>query len=280
MLFVPAFDAAVACRLMPRATVMMGVPTHYTRLLACPQFMRECAAAMRLFVSGSAPLLSDTHAEFARRCGHQILERYGMSETGMNASNPYDGERRAGAVGFPLPGTSIRIVDAATGAELPAGEIGGIELRGDHVFGGYWNKPRQTADSFRADGFFITGDIGMFDGDGYLRIVGRAKDLIISGGLNVYPKEVESVIDELLDVLESAVVGAPHADFGEAVVAAVVARPGKTLSAEAIIAALAGKLAKFKRPKRVFIEPELPRNTMGKVQKNLLRDKYQAAFES
>jgi len=278
MLFMPSFDPAKACALMPRASVMMGVPTHYTRLLACPDLSRECTSGMRLFVSGSAPLLAETHVEFEQRTGQKILERYGMSETGMNASNPYHGERRPGAVGFPLPGTGIRIADEQTGKDLPPGEIGSIELKGDNVFSGYWNKPQQTAESFRADGYFITGDMGKFDEDGYLHIIGRAKDLIISGGLNVYPKEVEAAINELPGVLESAVIGAPHADFGEGVIAVIVAQNGEEVVPEKITAALSDKLAKFKLPKQIYIEPELPRNAMGKVQKNLLRDKYQDTF--
>lgn len=278
MLFMPKFDAAEACKLMPRATAMMGVPTHYARLLSCPQLSRECAAAMRVFISGSAPLLPETHIEFEQRTGHRILERYGMSETGMNASNPYEGERRAGAVGFSLPGTSIRIVDKKSGTVLPNGEVGDIEIKGENVFSGYWNKPQQTAESFCADGYFITGDVGMFDADGYLQIIGRTKDMIISGGLNVYPKEVEAVLNELPGVLESAVIGVPHKDFGESVVAVVVACDKQELLQDEIIVALMGKLAKFKMPKKVLVELELPRNTMGKVQKNLLRDKYRDIF--
>ena len=278
MLFLPKFDAAAACLNMPKATAMMGVPTYYTRLLAHPEFTRDKTKGMRLFVSGSAPLLPETHAAFEERTGHRILERYGMSETGMNTSNPYEGERRPGAVGFPLPGASIRIADEKTGEELPQGETGGIEIKGANVFSGYWEKPQQTAEAFRKDGYFITGDLGFFDKDGYLNIVGRAKDMFISGGLNVYPKEIETAINDLPGVLESAVIGAPHPDFGESAVAAVVAKPGEKVSPDAVISGLAGALAKFKTPKKVFVIDELPRNTMGKVQKNILRDKYRKVF--
>ena len=278
MLFLRKFDAAEVCRLLPQATVMMGVPTYYTRMLSRPELSRDSASHMRLFISGSAPLLPETHADFQCRTGHRILERYGMSETGMNASNPYDGERRPGAVGFPLSGVDIRIVDEQTGEPLPHGKVGAMEVKGENVFSCYWKKREQTAAAFRKDGYFITGDVGKFDDDGYLYIVGRAKDMIISGGLNVYPKEVEEVVNNFPGVLESAVVGAPHPDFGECVVAAVVARPGHELSPEDIKAALSQKLAKFKIPRRFFLEDELPRNTMGKVQKNILREKYRGCF--
>ena len=274
MLFLPGFDADAILGLMPRATALMGVPTFYTRLLKTPGLTREAAAGMRLFVSGSAPLLAETHREWEDRTGHAILERYGMTETGMNVSNPYDGERRPGTVGFPLPGVEIRIVDPETSAALPAGEIGMIEVRGPNVFSGYWRMPEKTAQEFRPDGFFITGDLGVIDKDGYVCIVGRGKDLIITGGLNVYPIEVEALIDALPGVVESAVVGLPHEDFGEAVTA-VVATGGKSAPSEAeVLAALEHQLAGFKRPKRVLFVDELPRNTMGKVQKAALRERF------
>jgi malonyl-CoA/methylmalonyl-CoA synthetase len=278
MLFLPKFDLDEVFRLLPRATLMMGVPTFYTRMLADPRLTREAVAHMRLFVSGSAPLLAETHRAFRERTGHAILERYGMTETGMNSSNPYEGERRPGTVGFPLPGVEIRITDPETGRPLPTGEIGMIEVRGPNVFKGYWKNPEKTAAEFRPDGFFVTGDLGRFDERGYLSIVGRGKDLVISGGLNVYPKEVEEAIDALPGVVESAVIGVPHPDFGEAVVAVVVPEPGASIGEAEILAALADKLAAFKRPKRVFLVPELPRNTMGKVQKNLLRERYGDLF--
>ena len=259
---------------LPRATALMGVPTFYTRLLASNRLTRDVVGHMRLFTSGSAPLLAETHATFAERTGHRILERYGMTETGMNTSNPYDGERRPGTVGFPLPGTEIRVADDA-GEPLPDGAIGGIEVRGPNVFKGYWRMPEKTAAEFRADGFFITGDVGRFDADGYLHLVGRSKDLIISGGLNIYPKEVETVIDAVDGVVESAVIGVPHPDFGEAVVAVVVGNEG---SRPAIEAACATALARFKHPKAVVFLSELPRNTMGKVQKAALRQAHGGLF--
>ena len=278
MIFLPRFDLETVLAKLPDATTMMGVPTFYTRLLADPRFDRGLAAHIRLFVSGSAPLLAETHREFEARTGHRILERYGMTETSMNTSNPYDGERRAGTVGMPLPGIEARVADAETGRALPQGEVGVLEVRGPNVFSGYWRMPEKTAEEFRDDGFFITGDIARVDADGYITIVGRAKDLVISGGYNVYPKEVESEIDEMPGVVESAVIGAPHPDFGEAVVAVVVAEPGADVSEETVIAALQAKLAKFKCPKRVFFVSELPRNTMGKVQKNELRKTYEGLF--
>jgi malonyl-CoA/methylmalonyl-CoA synthetase len=273
MLFCARFNPDEVMRLMPRATVMMGVPTFYTRLLKHPGLTREATAHMRLFVSGSAPLLADTHREFSERTGQAILERYGMTETGMNTSNPYDGERIAGTVGFPLPDVEIRIADPETGEELEAGEVGAIEVRGPNVFKGYWRMPEKTEAEIRSDGFFITGDLGKVDERGYLHIVGRGKDLIITGGFNVYPKEIESEIDAIPGIVESAVVGLPHADFGEGVTAVVVKAPGAELDEAAILAALDGRLAKFKLPKRVLFVEDLPRNTMGKVQKNVLRDR-------
>ena len=279
MIFLPKFSVDAALEWLPKATTMMGVPTFYTRLLDSDGFTGDATAHMRLFISGSAPLLAETHRQFESRTGKAILERYGMTETNMCTSNPYDGDRRAGTVGFPLPGVELRIVDAKTGAELGDGEIGIIELRGDNVFLGYWEMPEKTAESFRDDGFFITGDMAVRDGDGYVSIVGRDKDLIISGGLNVYPKEVEGVIDALDGVLESAVIGVPHRDFGEAVLAIVV-REEMALEAETIEAALAAQLAKFKQPKSVIFVDALPRNSMGKVQKAELRKTYGGLFES
>lgn len=278
MLFLPSFDLAEILRLLPRATAMMGVPTFYTRLLSHPGFTRELAAPIRLFVSGSAPLSAETHREFEQRTGHAILERYGMTETNMNTSNPYEGPRVAGTVGPPLPGVEIRIADPATGAELPQGDVGMIEIRGPNVCKGYWRMPDKTAEAFRADGFFISGDMGLIDEAGYVRIVGRDKDLVITGGLNVYPAEVEAAIEALPGVAECAVIGLPHPDFGEGVTAVVVLRPGARLDEPAIGSSLADKLAPFKRPKRVFFTDALPRNAMGKVQKNALRDAYAEAF--
>jgi malonyl-CoA/methylmalonyl-CoA synthetase len=279
MLFLPRFDADEVTRLLPRATTMMGVPTFYTRLLDHPGFTRDQVEHMRLFISGSAPLLAEAHHKWEIRTGHAILERYGMTETGMNSSNPVDGRRIAGTVGFPLPDVEIRIADPESGQPLPVGEVGMIEVRGPNVFKGYWRMPEKTASEFRADGFFITGDLGQFDQDGYLRIVGRAKDLIISGGLNVYPKEIELAIDELPGVRESAVIGLPHPDFGEGVTAVVVPEAGVTLTEEEILRTVQLNLAKFKQPKRVLFVDDLPRNTMGKVQKNLLRDMFVDTYQ-
>ena len=279
MLFLPTFDADTVVRLLPGETAMMGVPTFYVSLLEHPGFSRDLVRHMRLFVSGSAPLLATTHREFMERTGHAILERYGMTETNMNASNPYDGPRLPGTVGLPLPGVEIRITDPETGRPLDQGAVGMIEVRGPNVFKGYWRMPEKTAEEFRSDGFFITGDLGEFDASGYLRIVGRGKDLIISGGFNVYPKEVELVIDAIDGVHESAVVGVPHPDFGEGVTAVVVPAPGARLDEGDVISALSAKLAKFKLPKCVFFVDALPRNNMGKVQKNILRERYADTFE-
>ncbi len=278
MLFLPKFDADIVFRLLPRATVMMGVPTFYTRLLADPRLTRDATAHMRLFVSGSAPLLADTHREFQERTGHAILERYGMTETCMNTSNPLHGDRIPGTVGFPLPDVHVRIVDPETGTVLGRDEIGVIEVKGPNVFSGYWRMPEKTRQEIKPDGFFITGDVGKIDGRGYVHIVGRAKDLIISGGFNVYPKEVETVIDAIDGVVESAVVGVPHPDFGEAVVAVALRKPGATLDEAAVIRTCKEQLANYKVPKAVFFTNELPRNTMGKVQKNLLRDEHNGLF--
>ncbi|MFZ1813443.1 MAG: malonyl-CoA synthase [Rhizobiaceae bacterium] len=278
MIFLPGLDMDKMFEFMPRATTMMGVPTFYTRLLADSRLTRDAVSHMRLFISGSAPLLAETHTEFENRTGHRILERYGMTETNMNTSNPHDGERRAGTVGFPLPGVEVRIANPETGQVLPAGEIGVLEIRGRNVFKGYWNMPEKTAEEFRADGFFITGDLATMDGEGYVTIVGRAKDLIISGGYNIYPKEIELILDEQPGVDESAVVGIAHPDFGEAVVAVVVPAKGAELSADALMAAMQDNLARFKQPKKIFVVDELPRNTMGKVQKNVLRTRFADIF--
>ena len=278
MVFLPGFDLETILRLLPQATVLMGVPTFYTRLLDDPRFDRYLVAHMRLFVSGSAPLLAETHVAFEARTGHRILERYGMTETNMIASNPYAGDRRAGTVGRALPGVDVRVCDPASGAPLPAGETGVVEVRGPNVFRGYWNLPEKTREEFRDDGFFITGDLGTLGDDGYLTLVGRQKDLIITGGFNVYPKEVELLLDEMPGVLESAVVGVPHPDFGEAVLAVLVPQPGAEIDLDAIDAVLREQLARYKQPKALEVLPELPRNTMGKVQKNLLRERFAHRF--
>ncbi|MGA7804476.1 malonate--CoA ligase [Bradyrhizobium sp.] len=278
MIFLPKFDPDLIIRLMARATVLMGVPTFYTRLLQNPALNRESASHMRLFVSGSAPLLADTHREWTERTGHDVLERYGMTETNMNTSNPYDGERVAGAVGHALPGVTVRVTDPETGKVLAPETIGMIEVKGSNVFKGYWRMPEKTKSEFRDDGFFITGDLGKIDDNGYVHILGRGKDLVISGGFNVYPKEIESEIDAMPGVIESAVIGVPHADFGEGVTAVVVCHPTAKIDEGTILKGLDGRLAKFKMPKRVFVVGELPRNTMGKVQKNILRDKYKDIY--
>ncbi len=266
LIFHRKFDATAVIAALPNATMLMGVPTFYTRLLSEPTFTRDACKSMRLFVSGSAPLLLDTFNEFRERTGHTILERYGMSEAGMICSNPYAGERRGGTVGNPLPGVSLRI---------DGGDTGGIEIKGANVFSGYWRMPAKTAEEFTADGYFKTGDIGAVDEAGYVSIVGRAKDLIISGGFNVYPKEIELVIDVIPGVTESAVIGLPHPDFGEAVTAVIVrAKDGATLTEADIIVKVRSELANFKVPKRVHFVDELPRNTMGKVQKNILRGRF------
>lgn len=278
MIFLPKFDLAAMLRLMPQASVLMGVPTFYTRLLADPRFNRELVSHMRLFVSGSAPLLAETHVEFEARTGHRILERYGMTETNMSVSNPYHGERRAGTVGFPLPDVDLLITDPETGAVLPDGETGMIEVRGPNVFKGYWGMPEKTKAELRDNGFFITGDIGRIDQDGYVHIVGRAKDLIISGGLNIYPREIEALLDDQPAVLESAVIGVPHPDFGEAVLAFIVPKPGEEPDLAAISRSASENLARFKQPREFILLQELPRNTMGKVQKSLLRTAYNDRF--
>lgn len=278
MIFLPKLDPDLMIKLMARATVLMGVPTFYTRLLQNPALSRDTTKHMRLFISGSAPLLAETHREWSARTGHAVLERYGMTETNMNTSNPYDGERVPGAVGFPLPGVSVRVTEPETGKELPREEIGMIEVKGPNVFKGYWRMPDKTKSEFRPDGFFITGDLGKIDNKGYVHILGRGKDLVISGGFNVYPKEIESEIDAMPGVIESAVIGVPHADFGEGVTAVLVCNKGADVTEAAVLKALDGRLAKFKMPKRVFVVDELPRNTMGKVQKNILRDTYKDIY--
>ena len=267
------FDPALVLRDLPRATVMMGVPTFYTRLLAQPQFDREVCRNMRLFISGSAPLLLETFKDFQARTGQTILERYGMSEAGMICSNPLDAQRRGGSVGFPLPGVSVRVANEQD-RPLTRGEVGGIQLKGENVFAGYWHMPEKTREEFTADGYFRTGDVGTIDADGYVSIVGRAKDLIISGGYNVYPKEIELALDALPGVAESAVIGVPHPDFGEAVAAVVVARKDAKLDPVAMIAELKKNFANYKVPKQVHVVEDLPRNAMGKVQKALLRERY------
>jgi len=272
----PRFDLDAIFRGFESATVMMGVPTFYTRLLADPRLDRASTAGMRLFVSGSAPLLAETHRAWEAATGHRILERYGMTETNMNSSNPHDGERRPGTVGLALPGVSIRVVDPETRTPLPAGEIGMVEVRGPNVFKGYWRMPEKTAAELREDGYFITGDLGRLSEDGYLEIVGRGKDLVISGGLNVYPKEVESEIDAIDGVEESAVIGIPDPDFGEAVTAVVVRSPGSTVTEAGIREALSERLARFKLPRTIAFVDALPRNTMGKVQKSVLRERFSA----
>ncbi|MCS3763550.1 malonate--CoA ligase [Bradyrhizobium centrosematis] len=278
MIFLPKLDPDLVIKLMARATVLMGVPTFYTRLLQNPALSHDTTKHMRLFISGSAPLLAETHREWSARTGHAVLERYGMTETNMNTSNPYDGERVPGAVGFPLPGVSVRVTEPETGKELPRDEIGMIEVKGPNVFKGYWRMPEKTKAEFRPDGFFITGDLGKIDAKGYVHILGRGKDLVISGGFNVYPKEIESEIDAMPGVIESAVIGVPHADFGEGVTAVLVRQPGASIDEAAVLKGLDGRLAKFKMPKRVFVVDELPRNTMGKVQKNVLRETYKDIY--
>ncbi|AWP79443.1 malonate--CoA ligase [Bordetella bronchiseptica] len=287
MIWLPRLDVDQALRYLPQSTVMMGVPTYYVRLLADARFDRAACANMRLFISGSAPLLTETFTDFQARTGQTILERYGMSETVMLTSNPCrpaDGERLGGTVGKALPGVQVRVVDDA-GQALAAGEIGNVQVRGPNVFSGYWRMPEKTREEFTADGWFKTGDVGRWGGESggravpadYLSIVGRSKDLIISGGYNVYPKEIETVIDEMQGVLESAVIGVPHPDFGEAVVAVVVPRAGAAIDVAAMQADLKSRIANFKVPKRIHVVDQLPRNTMGKVQKNVLRDTYAAS---
>jgi len=277
MYWADKFDAAEVLSQLPHCSVMMGVPTYYTRLLAEPRFGRDSCDDMRLFISGSAPLLAETFAEFEHRTGHKILERYGMTETGMNTSNPLHGDRRPGTVGPPLPDVELRVVDSR-GAVLPAGEAGDLQVRGPNVFQGYWRMPEKTREDFTADGFFNTGDKATVSADGYVSIVGRAKDMIICGGLNVYPKEIEQVLDGIDGVSETAVIGVLHPDFGEAVVAVIVLNTGCIPDEKAIIEFSRAQMANFKVPKRVFFQDALPRNAMGKVQKNLLRERYADSF--
>jgi malonyl-CoA/methylmalonyl-CoA synthetase len=281
LLFRRKFDVDDVVSLFPQATSLMGVPTFYTRLVQHKGLKRELVQHMRLFISGSAPLLAETHRRFEETTGHAILERFGMTETNMNTSNPYQGERRAGTVGLPLPGIEVRVSDPATGAPLRQGDIGMIEVRGPNVFKGYWRNPEKTAAEFRPDGFFITGDLGAFDAQGYLTISGRGKDVVITGGLNVYPKEIETELDRFPGVLESAVIGVHHPDLGEGVTAIVVLKSGQTtLDEQGIITELQKRLAKFKVPKKIIAVPELPRNAMGKVQKGALRTTYAKLFRS
>jgi len=281
LIFLPRFDVDQVLAALPQASVMMGVPTFYVRLLRDPRLNRELTARCRVFISGSAPLLTETHREWFERTGHRLLERYGMSETGMNTSNPYEGERVPGSVGPALPGIDIRISDAVSGASVPAGEIGLIEVRGPNVFAGYWQQPEKTRAEFRADGYFMTGDLGHVDARGYLFIVGRAKDLVISGGYNIYPKEIEIELDRLPSVAESAVFGVPHPDFGEGVTAAVVCTMDAPAPPEAeLLQALRQRLAAYKLPKRLIFMPDLPRNSMGKVEKKVLRERFAQLYRA
>ncbi|NKB61732.1 MAG: AMP-binding protein [Gammaproteobacteria bacterium] len=278
MIMMPKFDVKAMLKKLPDATCLMGVPTFYTRLLAETDFDKDLTREMRLFISGSAPLLAETHFQFEERTGHRILERYGMTETNMNTSNPYRGERRAGTVGFPLPGVELKIVSPESGIEVQRGETGMIEVKGPNIFKGYWNMPEKTKAELREDGFFITGDLGKIDEDGYVHIIGRDKDLIISGGFNIYPKEIESILDKQGGVLESAVIGVPHADFGETPVAILVRQPDQEPDPDTILKHIARELARFKHPGKLIVVDELPRNTMGKVQKNQLREQYKDLF--
>ena len=278
IMFLPKFNLDEIIKQLPKCSVMMGVPTFYTRLLADDRFNKKLVEHMRLFVSGSAPLLSETHTQFEKITGHRILERYGMTETNMNTSNPYNGERRAGTVGQPLPGVDLKIADPETGKELSADQIGQIEVRGPNVFKGYWKMPKKTKAELRENGFFITGDLGKIDKDGYVHILGRDKDLIISGGYNIYPKELEEILDDQDGVLESAVIGVPHIDFGETPIAIIVQETEMTPDLIAINNNLTKSLARYKHPKKIILVDELPRNTMGKVQKNILRNEYKDLF--
>ena len=278
IMFLPKFNLDEIIKQLPKCSAMMGVPTFYTRLLADDRFNKKLVEHMRLFVSGSAPLLSETHIQFEKITGHRILERYGMTETNMNTSNPYNGDRRAGTVGQPLPGVDLKIADPETGKELSADQIGQIEVRGPNVFKGYWKMPKKTKAELRENGFFITGDLGKIDKDGYVHILGRDKDLIISGGYNIYPKELEEILDDQDGVLESAVIGVPHIDFGETPIAIIVQETEMTPDLIAINNNLTKSLARYKHPKKIILVDELPRNTMGKVQKNILRNEYKDLF--
>ena len=277
MIFLPKFEVNEVTRLIKKATVMMGVPTFYVRLLASNDFNKELTKSIRLFVSGSAPLLAETHKSFEAKTGHKILERYGMTETNMNTSNPYYGLRKPGTVGQPLPGVELKIVDEE-GIALKDGDVGNILVKGENVFNGYWNLPDKTKEDFTEDGFFMTGDLGRKDKDGYVEIVGRNKDLIISGGLNIFPKEIELAIDQTIGVMESAVIGVVHPDFGEGVLAVIVKEENSEVNKSIIQEFLKKKLAKYKRPKGIIFVKELPRNSMGKVQKNVLRKNYSDHF--
>ena len=279
MLLIKNFDADAICRRMPHASVLMGVPTFYVRLLEHPD-LENAAKKIRLFVSGSAPMLPQTHALWKERTGQAILERYGMTETSMNTSNPYFGERRAGTAGLPLPGVEVIVTDPATGKVLQDGRTGMIEIRGPNVFKGYWGMPEKTAEELRENGFFITGDLGTIGEDGYVSLVGRSKDLIISGGYNIYPKEIELLLDSIEGVFESAVIGVPHPDLGEAVVSVIVTESGISLNQESIMDPMQNRIARFKHPKQIFFIDELPRNSMGKVQKNVLRESYPDIFNN
>ena len=279
LIFLPKFDLDDIIKNLPKSSAMMGVPTFYTRLLADNRFNRKLVKHMRLFVSGSAPLLSETHIQFEKLTGHRILERYGMTETNMNTSNPYKGERRAGTVGLPLPGVDLKITSPETGKEISVDEIGQIEVRGPNVFKGYWKMPEKTKAELRENGFFITGDLGKIDNDGYIHIVGRDKDLIISGGFNIYPKELEVFLDKQLGVLESAVIGVPHGDFGETPIAIIVPSSGLQPDVYKIEKNIKKSIARYKHPSKIITVSELPRNAMGKVQKNLLRNKYNFLFK-
>ena len=278
MIFLPKFDLDNIIENLPKSSAMMGVPTFYTRLLGDSRFNKNLVEHMRLFVSGSAPLLSETHIQFEKITGHRILERYGMTETNMNTSNPYNGERRAGTVGLPLPGVELKISDPETAKELSIDEIGQIEVRGPNVFKGYWKMPEKTKAELRENGFFITGDLGKIDEDGYVHILGRDKDLIISGGYNIYPKELEEIIDDQVGVLESAVIGVPHPDFGETPIAVIVSETETAPDLEIIESNLSKSLARYKHPRKLLWIDQLPRNTMGKVQKNILREEFKSLF--
>ena len=281
MIFLPKFDLDDIIEHLPNSTAMMGVPTFYTRLLSDSRFTKELVQHMRLFVSGSAPLLSETHIQFEKLTGHRILERYGMTETNMNTSNPYNGDRRAGTVGYPLPGVELKITDPETGTEKSNNEIGQIEVRGPNVFKGYWKMPEKTKAELKENGFFITGDLGKIDEDGYVHILGRDKDLIISGGFNIYPKELEEIIDNQAGILESAVIGVPHPDFGETPIAVIVQESETSpVDLEVIMDNLSLLLARYKHPRRIMVAENLPRNTMGKVQKNILRKQYETIFST
>ena len=275
MNWINKFNAKKIVQLLPESTVFMGVPTYYTRLLSEPNFSKEICSNMRVFISGSAPLLEETFRSFRNRTGHSILERYGMTETNMNTSNPIEGERKPGTVGPPLPGVNLRVVDQKN-TILGVNRIGNLQVKGSNVFMGYWKMPDKTAIDFTKDGFFNTGDKAKIGEDGYISIVGRSKDMIITGGLNVYPKEIETIIDQIEYVNESAVIGVPHNDFGEAVVVIVVLSQPNSIDEKTIISYAKEKLANFKIPKKVIFVEKLPRNTMGKVQKNFLREMHES----